>query len=233
MGNLLPCLPCGGLVPNQFDPKEQVDSSWGQLHRRGQDSNARVNKPAFIEHCKQFAPDNMSNQKAAAYAKFVGSMFETGVAMMLPNKKHDLGKHGFGYASLLCAEFYGDNPADRLQLAGPGRPKDAFKGLRAELDKDWARVEKDSDDRVTLDAFTEYFLKKYANRPCMKNDTGIAAFKTFLAQNFESSCAMMLPEHKSTLGGHGFRYAGLMTGEYYFEGSGRDALMVTTVSERT
>merc|ERR1712066_775357 len=42
-------------------------------------------------------------------------------------------------------------------------------------------------------------------------------YEAFLEKNFQSALSMMLPQKKSTLGGHCFRYAGLMAGEFYFD----------------
>merc|ERR1712196_324243 len=127
--------------------------------------------------------------------------------MMLPARKTDLGMHCFGYAWLLSSEFYGDKPLDRLGLAGSERPSDALAEIRSELDADWAAVQKDQAGRVTLEAFKVYFMNKYQSK--LPQD-GQAPFEAFLEQNFKSSTAMMLPETKTTLGGHCFRYSAIM-----------------------
>merc|ERR1719277_2349183 len=133
---------------------------------------------------------------------------------MFPSQKNDLGKHCFGYATLLVPEFYCEKPKDSLKLAGEDRPADGLAGIRAGLDEDWTQVRKTPDGRVSMDAFIDHFMEKYKDKLVPGSDK---EYKKFLEVNFKSSTNMMLPKQKDTLGGHCFRYGALMAGEFYFD----------------
>lgn len=164
-----------------------------------------------------------SDEKRIGFEKYANSLFDTGLAMMLPAPKTDLGKHCFGYASLLAPEFYGDKPKDTLALVADKRPLDELSDIRVELDEDWTQVPKDSENRVAQQDFVDYFINKHGS----KLTGGRKDYERFLKQIFKSALAMMLPEEKSTLGGHCFRYGALMAGEFYFGSKpGADVLRV-------
>lgn len=201
------------------------------------DPKARVHQEAFVRWCMNQAPKDQT--KREAFQQYANILFDTGTALMGPSRRTDLGKHGFGYASLLASEFYADKPQDRLGLARWERPDDDLFLLRAELDQDWDRVKKDDSGLVTKAAFKEYFLEKYAGKLIPESRH---YFMLFLDQDFSVCISMMLPERKKTLGGHSFRYAALLAGEFHFEaaidaamdsdtgrfdGPARDALGIT------
>merc|ERR1719464_380396 len=148
---------------------------------------------------------------------------------MLPRVQVDLGKHCFGYAHLLAGEFYNGpaggkgEPKDLLGLRGgtAGRHSALFLGrLREELDSDWEKIDKVK-GRVTQAAFVDYFARKY-EESCPFDQQ--EAFKKFLAQDFLAASAMMKPRVTKTIGGHCFRYAAMMAGEFYFNGKPTDVL---------
>eukprot|EP00747_Dinoflagellata_sp_TGD_P212313 gnl/TRDRNA2_/TRDRNA2_85428_c0_seq1.p1 gnl/TRDRNA2_/TRDRNA2_85428_c0~~gnl/TRDRNA2_/TRDRNA2_85428_c0_seq1.p1 ORF type:complete len:227 (+),score=52.30 gnl/TRDRNA2_/TRDRNA2_85428_c0_seq1:54-734(+) len=206
-----------------FLPKDAVNQGWVEVHAKLGEPTARVPKDVFVEHLMKSAP--VDPEKRKAYEAYATELFATATAMMLPNAKKDVGKHCFGYASLLSSEFYADKPQDRMGLAASERPNDHLAGLRQELDADWAAVAKDGDGRVTLEAFKAHFVAKHTAK--LSSTETKQAYDAFLQQNFKSSLAMMLPAKKVTLGGHCFRYGALMAGEFYFDGKSADVLGVT------
>jgi hypothetical protein len=199
------------------------------VHVNG-DKDSRVTESTFVAECEKFTP-SVPAEKLDAYKQFSAALVDMAkvinpTKMVDHNGKHTFGKHSFGYISLMCAEFYGDKPSDRLQLAGDARPADQHQALREELDADWKAVEKDKDGRVGWDAFRDYYFSKYEDR--VTDPTRKALFKMFIDKDFAAACSMMLPAEKQTLGGHCFRYAGLMAGEFHFDnlGHGQDVLKV-------
>jgi hypothetical protein len=197
-----------------------VNDAWAAVHK-DLPADSRVTKTQFVDYHMKTDPAGKGDRRSA-YMDYLSAVFDTATAMMLPDVKTDLGKHCFGYAHVLAGEFY-DGPAggeatpkDLLNLKdGAPRPKDGLtlRRLRKELDSDWGRVDK-VDGRVTEAAFVNYFAKKYESScPAAK----VEAFKTFLKRDFLSATAMMKPEAKTTLGGHCFRYAAIMAGEFYFD----------------
>jgi len=202
-------------VGGRFEPRKAVNDSWVTVHAHymsARDPKARVPQEAFVRYCMSFAPLNAV--KRDAFQHYVNILFDSGLAMLLPAKATDLGKHCFGYIALLVNEFYGDEPEDRLGLVGADRPDDDLFLLRAELDQDWENIEKDEDERVSWTAFRDYFLEKYADKLAGASKV---AFVEFLEKDFASALAMMLPRRRITIGGHCFRYAALLAGEFYFD----------------
>jgi hypothetical protein len=207
--------PGRGLVqPRATDPAFEVAEAWNGVHSiMGADSSARVPLEAFMAY--NLTKVNPDDPKARDYEAFLNEVCTTAVHLMLPASKTDLGKHCFGYACLLANEFYFEGgPADTLSLTSASKPEDRLAGMRQQMDSDWAAVAKDEKGRVTFPAFEEYFLNKHAGQlepQCQES------YRTFLQSNFRSSLAMMLPDQKDTLGGHCFRYASMMAGEFYFD----------------
>lgn len=198
----------------RVDPKKDVAQSWDAVHTSQKlEENARVPREAFVNSCKETI-GTLPDSHKEAFEAYANSLFDTGTALMLPAQKTDLGKHCFGYATLLVPEFYGEEPKDGLGLATSDKPTDSFATLRAELDADWEKVEKNSDGRVTKDVFTNYFMEKNKDKLVPESAEN---YRKFLEQDFKSSTSMMLPSVKDTLGGHCFRYGGLMAGEFYFD----------------
>merc|ERR1719456_863366 len=146
--------------------KKLVQECWDCVHSEfmgsGADPKARVHQEAFVKWCMSQAPKDP--EKREAFQQYANILFDTGAAMMGPSRRTDLGKHCFGYASILATEFYGDadQPQDILGLARLERPDDELFLLRAEIDQDWDRVRKDAEGLVSRSAFKDYFLDKYA-----------------------------------------------------------------------
>lgn len=142
-----------------------------------------------------------------SYEAYLHELFNTALSLMLPSEKYDLGKHCFGYASILANEFYfTDKPLDGLRLCSreSSGAEDRLAYACQEIDADWAAVEKDWQGRVSLDAFVNYFLAKHGDKMELQTQ---CAYQDFLVQNFRSALAMMLPACNSNLGEHCFRYA--------------------------
>lgn len=202
----------GRLGASGFDPGAEVLAAWLDVHTMLSDAQARVPRNAFVEYCLRMAPPG--TPKRPEYTQYLNELFTTATALMLPSKKNDLGKHCFGYAMMLAGEFYFDKPLDRLSLTKSGA-LDGLQSVRSELDADWASVPKDEvSGRVSLDGFKYYMIMKHGARLTPETQ---GVYEQFLEQNFRSALSMMLPEQKDTLGGHCFRYASLMAGEFYFD----------------
>lgn len=200
----------------------QVQDAWDKVHEMmgDPDGTARVPKEWFVEYCMSRVPNF---PKLAEYEAYLNTLFDTGTSLMLPAQKTDLGRHCFGYVTILANEFYFEEPADLLALkflkVDQAMP-DQLGPLRQEMDADWSRVEKDGESRVTLEAFVTYFLNKFGPELAPES---FQYFESFLVQNFQSALAMMLgtPPERTTLGGHCFRYAALMAGEFYFDAANK------------
>merc|ERR1711924_295998 len=108
----------------------------------GAEPSARVPLDAFLGYCLSSVPDAC---KTIEYESYLNYIFTTALSLMLPNQKTDLGKHCFGYATILANEFYFDGqPADGLSLKADSKPQDRLAVVRQEMDMDWAAVEKDA-----------------------------------------------------------------------------------------
>lgn len=123
------------------DPRVAVASAWREAHASLSDSEARIDRAVtrpFV-HCVQspfhimltlshqqtFVKYHMARvesnaPKKAEYEQYLHTLFDAAAALMLPKEKTDLGKHCFGYATLLAGEFYCENPKDSLRLVAPG-----------------------------------------------------------------------------------------------------------------
>jgi len=189
---------------------------WARAHQLNSFNN-RVDRSTFVTTCMSTAPASFLNQKTD-FEQYLNDIFDLGLKMMLPAQKNDLGRHCFSYGYLLSKEFYGDAPADVLGLVSGASP---------DLDADWAAVEKDGEGRVTSAAFKTVMKSKHGSKV---SDAEASSFDAYLDQAFKVGQSMMLPEVKSTLGGHCFRYAALAAGEFYFGGKGEDVLGLTSAA---
>ena len=108
-------------------------------------------------------------------------------------------------------------PADALGLVNADSNSfERLSEMHKALDNDWEAVEKDETGRVTVEAFTKYFMAKYKDQVTEKNEE---SYQAFLEKDFSSALAMMLPREETNLGGHCFRYASILAGEFYFDGA--------------
>eukprot|EP00419_Tripos_fusus_P016335 CAMPEP_0172740566 /NCGR_PEP_ID=MMETSP1074-20121228/125161_1 /TAXON_ID=2916 /ORGANISM="Ceratium fusus, Strain PA161109" /LENGTH=263 /DNA_ID=CAMNT_0013570707 /DNA_START=1 /DNA_END=792 /DNA_ORIENTATION=- len=162
------------------------------------------------------------------FLTFLGNVFEAAFSMMLlhpqlSEKYYEgmptLGEHCFKYAGALAGEYYfgGSDGLDQLGLSG----------VKA-LNDDWNSAAKEQvggQGRVSLESFKQVYVTKFAS---LLNDQTRPRYKEFLSFTFAASFNMMLAKSDldakkdqnggGTLGGHCFRYAGLMAGEFYFSG---------------
>lgn len=196
--------------------KKLAQEYWDCVHLQfmssGTDSKARVHQEAFVKWCMSQAPKD--TEKREAFQQYANILFDTGAAMMGPSRRTDLGKHCFGYASFLASEFYADKPLDCLGLARFERPDDELFLLRAELDQDWERIRKDENGLVTRASFKEFFVEKYGEKLIPESRH---IFISFLDQDFSVCASMLLPDRKTAIGGHCFRYGALLAGEFHFD----------------
>jgi len=70
------------------------------------------------------------------------------------------------------------------------------------------------DGRVSADIFAMYFSNKYAAQ--LTDDAKKQAYATFINSVHTMATKMMLPNIKTTIGQHCFKYAATMAGEFYF-----------------
>lgn len=202
-------MPCCSVCEKPFDAKAKVGAAWAKVDK--DPNTSRVSREDFISFCIRELP--VPQVKREAFETYLGAIFEASTAMMLPSVKNDLGQHCFGYGFLLAGEFYGDKPRDQLKLVAGSKPKDKLTSVRADLDRDWEQVLKDDNGRVTLYGFVNYFLEKHSGS---LDAATKGVYTMFLQKTFQSCLKMMLPDIKTTLGGHCFRYGDLMAGEFYF-----------------
>jgi hypothetical protein len=128
------------------DPKARVAADWDLAHQMLGAPNARVPREVFLEVCLGKWDFPAGSPDLNYYQEYLNYLFDTATALMLPSQKTDLGKHCFGYATLLAMEFYmGGTPADSLALKADSKPSDRLATVRDELDADWASVPKDVD----------------------------------------------------------------------------------------
>jgi chemotaxis protein histidine kinase CheA len=99
------------------------------------------------------------------------------------------------------------------------------KDLGAELDADWHYVadfhDKDSEGRLSADAFTDHFVSKYGHEV-----SDHESYKSFLKDVFDAAVDMKFPltSLDNTLDENRFRYAAIMAGEFDFDEGAYDAL---------
>merc|ERR1712110_808598 len=131
--------------------------------------------------------------------------------------KDDLGKHCFGYSTLVANEYCcGMKPMDGLGLLIEPAIGffDPLARLRVELNDDWATASKESHGSAGLDSFTKVLLKRHEPK-----FGGIVeaeqAFTEFLQRLFEAGKRMSGPDTKH-LDRHAFLYVSMMAYEFYF-----------------
>jgi len=178
-----------------------------------QHSGERVGRDGFVFKFLKQGPLELYHQS------FLEAVFDASVAMMLPKVKADVGRHCYTYGQFLAEEFYGEDGSypDKLKLLN-----------NTNLNGDWQAVPKDQSGRVGPSSFKTFYLEKYmAKLPTL----GIrSSYSAYLDKVFIASRMMMLHLPSKfglgTLGGHCFRYAGLLAGEFYFGGAPLDQLGV-------
>lgn len=219
------CPQYGGLAQGQgtASAREVVTDAWMKVHEMLESPDLPVPRETFVQHCINTLP--VSEERMPYYEEYANALFDVGTAFMFPERRDDVGQHAFGYAYLMAVEFYDDQPTDYLGLAREERAEDEYATLRADLDQDWDNVQRDQEGRVTNDVFVDYYLNKHSDKLVQETSE---AYASFLVHVFRTCLCMMLPEQRETLGGHCFRYGGLLAGEFYFD----NALQATTGTTR-
>jgi len=111
-------------------PSKVLLEDWPNLDK---DDEGRVTLATFKEHFKLKFRSLLTPALEQSYDKYLNSVFEAAVSMMLPSKKRTVGQHCYKYASELADEFYFT---------------------------DWTAVQKNHAGRVTEHAFIAYYAKK-------------------------------------------------------------------------
>lgn len=221
------------------NPVEAVDRAWHELREDG--SKEPVSMDEFVAYVwrdcqKAFVqpttvegevvqPTTVEGEAQPTTAAFKAAFLQYQQEIFNLVTIAPLDKHGFGYAWLLSLEFYfpDSGPKDALALAGQNRPDDALKPLRTTLDEHWQFINPKVGGRVPYPLFEDYFVKHYRAELQMQSGWETEdIFKVYLKQVFDVGLAMMKPKTKDSLGGHCFRYAALLVGEFF--GSHRNQL---------
>jgi hypothetical protein len=213
----------GGLYDTAGASSLFVAERWHQVHELLPDATARVPRHAFVDvhkkHATKFALSN-----ASSHDDFLNDLFDAAIGLMYPKKKDDLGKHCFGYASLLDAEYYGPgNPPDRLGLLTVPAIGwfDPLKVLRVQLQDDWNQVKKDSESRVGFASFKETLLRRHVVR-LGGISAAVESFELFLEKLFKAVCRLPGHSNHEWVDHHGFIYGAFFAYEFYFADA-RDA----------
>jgi len=111
-------------------PSKVLLEDWPNLDK---DDEGRVTLATFKEHFMLKFRSLLTPALEQSYDKYLNSVFEAALSMMLPAKKSTVGQHCYKYASELADEFYFT---------------------------DWTAVKKNHAGRVTEHAFVAYFSKK-------------------------------------------------------------------------
>merc|ERR1712070_127504 len=96
-------------------------------------------------------------------------MFKAATGLMLPKDKKDLGKHCFGYSSILVNEYYeGSSEDDAPDLLGLLQAPvmdwiDPLKSLRHQLSQDWSKA-KNHEGHCDLDSFRNILRERHARK---------------------------------------------------------------------
>merc|ERR1711957_539654 len=97
-----------GTYGRTLDVPRQVFERWTQAHEHESirhDKGARVAFVPFADACR--GRHELGNTaKKVAYEEFLEALWDMATGLMLPKQKNDLGKHCFGYATLVHEEYY-------------------------------------------------------------------------------------------------------------------------------
>jgi len=218
----------GGLYDTASEAPLVVADRWAQVHELLPNATARVTRPAFVEVHKKMARISAPGRNSAdgsPYADFLDALFTAATGLMYPKKKNDLGKHCYGYSSLISDEYYEDDAAPPDSLGLLKAPAigwfDPLKVIRTHLRDDWELVQKDTDQRVDLASYKKALLHRHG-----KNLGGITeattAFTSFIEKNFEACRRISGRSDQQWLDQHSFSYGALMAYEFYYADA-RDA----------
>ncbi|CAE8587808.1 unnamed protein product, partial [Polarella glacialis] len=223
MGQLIssaaPNCPCTGRGTGASleTAQSRVRDRWVKAQKLLAEPAARIPDAVFVVVAIESSV--VSGPRRHEYTDFLTALFGASTALMLPAVKADVGKHCFGYGCLLADEFYFDpdaGPADRLGLVEPKHldVDTTLLAVRDKMNAAWTKVEKNKEQRVTINAFTEFCLK--AHEEDVDDDLAVKHnYKRFLAKVFDVGVKMS-GTTQGTLGQHCFKYAALFAGEFYF-----------------
>jgi len=204
----------GGVYQTAAHAPKTVGDRWLQVHELLPGPTARVTREAFVK-------THLSQAGSAAngpFESFLNAMFDTATALMLPKKKDDLGKHCFGYATLMIDEYYAGQPGPKDGLGLTKTPAiawfDPLKVLRVQLQDDWQSAQKDASGHVLIPAFKMVFLARHLSNFGGLNHAKVE-YDKFLDKLFHL-CQRFSGVERGWLDHHGFLYGGLLSYEFYF-----------------
>lgn len=193
-------------VPPPRDAPSLVRERWERAHEGEEDASKRVTLEKLLE---------VVQAEDAAHKAFVEALFSASVGLMLPNKKTDLGKHCFGYATLLNDEYKpGSCPSDGLGLLGDRPLPDALRTVREELRADFAAATSGC-DRVTKEAFVTVLFAKHKAK-LRSEGPSEEDLKEFLGRVFDA-VALLGGGAAQDLDRHAFTYGAYFAYEFYFK----------------
>jgi len=179
------------------------------------DDKGRVTHDAFVEYFKEAHKTELTETPTsqAHYNKYLEHLWTLSLSMNNSPSEDTLGPRHFKYAAIEAGSFYFNGHS------APSMPP-AFSETRdmAMADRDWQKVDKDSEGRVTRVRFTKFFEKKHRHQANRKEE-----YHKFIDALFELALEMMLPASESemgffTLGKHCFKSAAVMAEQYYVQG---------------
>jgi hypothetical protein len=199
----------------------KVADRWKQVHELLDTPTARV-------PCKQFLAVHQTLAKSAApnrdvtdespYMDFMNALFVAATGLMLPKKKDDLGKHCFGYSSLISDEYYesSEKPDKLGLLSAPAIGWfDPLKVMRLQLKDDWSKVQKDEQQHVNVDSFKQVLRGRHLSKLGGITEA-IDSFDQFLERIFEAMRRISGCSDRDWIDQHGFVYGGVLAYEFYF-----------------
>jgi len=212
----------GALYDTASEAPQVVALRWKMVHELLPNATARVPHDEFVAVHQTLSGMNSPDRKVdsgSAYIDFLDVLFVAATGLMYPKEKKDLGKHCFGYASLLTNEYY-ESPAgipDSLGLLKAPAVGwfDPLKVIRVQLGDDWAKVKKDGEEHVDLAHFKKAFMRRHELK---LGGISVATreFQRFLETVFEAVRRISGRSDQPWVDRHGFIYGGLFVYEFYF-----------------
>jgi hypothetical protein len=201
---------------------------WTKVHQLLPEPNARVPHPEFVQVHKMLASaatPSMRLDENSPFVDFLNALFVAATGLMYPKEKKDLGKHCFGYASLVQDEFYAkpSTPPDKLGLLSAPAIGwfDPLKVVRVQLQDDWTRAPKSSSGHVDLQSFKQQISKRHGMKLGNISEAN-ASYDRFLEKVFAAMIRIRSQSSEEWLDQHGFIYGAFFAYEFYFADA-RDA----------
>lgn len=219
----------GGLYDTTSQAPLVVADRWKLVHESLASATARVPRDPFVNVHKQIAAmsaPTRNSDDGSPYANFLDLLFTAATGLMLPKKKDDLGKHCYGYSSLISDEYYEspDPIPDKLGLLSTPAIGwfDPLKVIRIQLQDDWSAVSKDDDNHVDRARFKESVMRRHEVKLGGISEA-TTAFDTFVDRIFEALRCISGRDDQQWLDQHSFTYGSLLAYEFYFSDA-RDAV---------